>query len=322
MTNPLKTNKIQFGNSANDPSIENSNGSLRFFDSSTGVLDLGDIKSQKITTVKSVSPTLSGADFTTIQEAIDSIPVNNLGVIHVYEGTYNEFLQINGDIVLIGYNAILSANGADLITSTDHNLTIQGFTLNMGVGGNPNIINFVSTNNLHSLVVSRCTFNTENNLNANFVYNSRGVFYLYGSYFEGTGSIECLESLDLNILGTHLPDITLRNIIGICYIVCSDLGALNLIDTTLNLNGEYTSLSGDNNSVIHKKVIVGSVEFVNETNKVVTLDCPFSTADYQIITEAVSDRTIPIIVNKTTTTFEIEFEQNKTLTLNYQIFQK
>ena len=70
--NPIKADKIQFGNSSGLPHIRRSTtNELVFFDPPVGEISLSNILERSVSEVITVSKTTQGSDFSTIQEAID-----------------------------------------------------------------------------------------------------------------------------------------------------------------------------------------------------------------------------------------------------------
>ena len=115
--NPIKADKIQFGNSSGLPHIRRSTtNELVFFDPPVGEISLSNILSERsVSEVITVSKTTQGSDFSTIQEAIDFLPQSG-GLIVVYQGSYSESLSITKPVVLISRgNVVLDSTDVTLV---------------------------------------------------------------------------------------------------------------------------------------------------------------------------------------------------------------
>ena len=130
--NPLKVDKIQLGPNNSSPYIaRNAAGGISFYQPSVGEVPFTTILNEKhIEGVSYVSASDVGADFTTIQDAINDLPAEG-GVVFVYSGTYAENLVISKNVFLIARGQVTLETAGHLISVSDANLFIYGFTFNI-----------------------------------------------------------------------------------------------------------------------------------------------------------------------------------------------
>ena len=109
--------------------------SLEFSDGVVGALSLKMLAGINITGLLTVGPG-AGAQFTTIQDAINSLPVGSVPyTILVYPGTYAETVTLqrtNVTLVGVGFPTIVQSTGSTFIIqagggSTPYRVTVQGF---------------------------------------------------------------------------------------------------------------------------------------------------------------------------------------------------
>ena len=303
--NPLRANRLLLGNTAGSPYIENLNGALSFYDSAVGSVNLQTISNVNSPIVKRVAPTLVGADYTSIQDAIDSIEIGERGVIYIYGGEYQESLTIRTDIDLIGISAKVISDGTCLDIE-DANVTVQGLELVSGAVGTPRCVQFVSTGGVERLTVKGCVFDTTLNAQASALHVNGGSVYCYLNEYVGDNpNITILNAERFVALETLLYDLTLNNVSNESFVNAQVVRDLVLVGSALNLEADYGSLSGDNASQITPRYLRGSATFNNEASVTVTLDCPIANAEYMVISETLTDRSVLIAENKATTSFDL-----------------
>ena len=106
------------------------------------------------------------------------------------------------------------------------------------------------------------------------------------------------------------------------------LGQCESEDLTVNRTPEitikrtaYSSLGADPTTVLIIDKLVGSVVFANETSKTVLLPLPYPNSSYMVLVDCYSGEH-PFVSNKTTTSFDIEFSGNQTVTPIYQVLKQ
>ena len=106
--NPIKADKIQFCSLASHPNIQrDTTSSLVFYDTSVGSISLKALVGERaVDDVVSVSKSNQGADFNSVQEAIDFLPQSG-GVVVVYQGTYSESLSISKPVVMFSRGEVV-----------------------------------------------------------------------------------------------------------------------------------------------------------------------------------------------------------------------
>lgn len=313
--NPLKANKVLFGADALAPYIESDGNTLSFYDSQTGAKDLRTISNTSSPVIKRVGKTLEGADFTSIQEAIDAL---DEGIVYVYWGTYEETLNITKNISLIGVGATLVSAGT-CVTCTDADLNIQGIKFICQGAGAPACISFTSASETNILNVSNCEFDTTANNNADFISVNGGMVTVYAKDFVGEGGIQITDSELTKISGYYLPNLTFTNCIT-ARVLAGYVESLDVINSRVYLNSDYGSVIGDINSQVSTtKGLRGSETFVNEASRNVVLPCPLSSVDYSVFVETATDGSVAVVSNKTTEGFTITYGAAKNFVVSWYL---
>ena len=305
MVNPLRANRITFGAGAGSPYIENLDGGLSFYDPSVGSVDFQTLSNVNSPIVRRVSPVLQGADYTSIQDAIDSIDVGEKGVIYVYGGTYLESLTIRSNIDLVGLSAKIVSDGI-CIDIEDGNVTVQGFELIPGGVGQTRCISFVSTDSSHKLVYKNCTFYNAENAQSMAVYANKGSVYGYQNEYVGDNSdTQILNAERFNALELYMGALTLSNVANKSYVSANYIREVTLVDSALDMRSDYGSLSGDLNSTVQSNQLRGSATFANADRVTVDLDCPLEGFNYAVFSDNLSDHSTLVVQNRTATSFDL-----------------
>ena len=140
-----------------------------------------------------------GADFTSIQEAINNVDPGD--IIYVRSGSYDEILNINKTLSLIGenndktiilYNSSIAGNLKSAITISADNCVIKGFKIDCGENNvNNKGIKITSSNNLISeniILYGDDGINLDdgsnnNNISLNdFSHSRKGIYAYYSNY--------------------------------------------------------------------------------------------------------------------------------------------
>lgn len=303
--NPFRANRVTFGAGAGSPYIENLDGALSFFDPAVGSVNFQTLSNVRSPVVKRVSPVAEGSDFTSIQDAIDSIDVDSKGVIYVYGGTYEESLTIRADIDLIGISAKIVSDGV-CIDIEDSDVTVQGFEFQPGLVGQNACISFVSTGGENTLVYKGCTFDNTDNPQSSAVSVSKGYVYSYQNEYLGDSSDTLiLNANSFSAMELYMGKVTLNNVSAMSWISANYVKELVLIGSALNLKSDYGALSGDLTSSLTINNLRGTATFANADTVTVDLDCPLEDANYMILASNLSDHSALVIDNKTTTSFDL-----------------
>jgi len=303
--NPLRANRITFGAGAGSPYIESVDNGLSFYDPAVGVVDFQTISNISSPIVKRVSPTLVGADYTSIQDAIDSIDVGEKGVIYVYGGTYTESLVIRANIDLVGLSAKIISDGT-CIDVEDGDVTIQGFELTPGGAGETRCISFLSTDSSHRMTYKGCTFNNAENAQSLAVYANKGSVYAYQNEYLGDNSdTQILNAERYHANELYMGALTLNNMTNKSWVNANYVREITLVGSSLDLRSDYGALSGDLNSTIKTGSLRGTATFVNADTVTVTLDCPLEDVSYTILSDNLSDHTGLVLQNKTVNSFDL-----------------
>ena len=324
--NPIKADKIQFGNATNLPNIHRgTSNELVLYDSLVGEISLSNMLSERsISNVVSVSKTTHGRDFSTIQEAVDFLPQTG-GFIVVYEGTYSESLSITKPVVLLGRGSVvIESTDAPCISLTSFDLKCSGlsFVLKDLLGNNnPAIINISSTDTTKKVYFYDCTFDNTAHLTSSFFSVQSSSLYLYSNLFSGAGLIAISGASSCEIVSGSLPSVSLSNMTQRSYITASQVLEITLVDSFLSLSGSANSCTGDATSKLTKENVRGQVVFDNELEKVVEFTCPLSSDSYSINIEPNSQRILPVISARTSTGFTLTYENNLTETIRWAVAQ-
>jgi len=137
------------------------------------------------------------ADFSSIQEAINSPNVKDGDTLFIYNGTYYENVVVNKAVSLMGENretTIIDGSGTGkVVVITANHVTVNGFTIRNSGSNYPedngvyvyssnynNITNNIITNNLFGIRLSYSSYNT---LVGNNVSNNDDGIWLYSSNY-------------------------------------------------------------------------------------------------------------------------------------------
>ena len=321
--NPLKVNKIQLGFSDQSPSVSETDGKLSFYQTSIGSIRLDQLVGERfLDEVLTVSKSLSGSDYNNISDAIQNSENGN--VIVVYSGEYEETLNISNDIHILCMGKVkLISQDATAITISSSNVSISDMEIKIENGvGNP-IPYCIETSHTvigNTITLKNCILDVSEHVNAKFLKSDKVSSYFYSCEFEGTTSIEIEGSSYNHFFGSTFPSISLTNIIGDSHIV-GEVQSLNLVNSSVHLNGSFQSCVGDVNSSIKKDVIVGSVVFNAVDSVAVNLSCPLHSGTYVVLAQNISNGEIPVITQKTITGFTISVSQAINEEIYYTIVQ-
>ena len=324
--NPIKADKIQFGNSSGLPHIRRSTtNELVFFDQPVGEISLSNILSERsVGEVITVSKTTQGADFNTIQEAIDFLPQSG-GLIIIYQGSYSESISITKPIVLLSRgDVVIESTDAPCISLSSFNFRCVGlnFVLKDLLGNNnPSIIDVNSNDITKKVYFYDCVFDNTAHPTSSFMSVQTSSLFLSENKFLGSGAISVSQSNTCEIMGVSLPDISLSNMTQRSYFSGSQILDVTLVDSAISLSGNLNSCIGDATSELTTQIITGEVVFDNELEKAVVFDCPISDSSYVVNIESNSQRILPVISQKTTTGFTLTFENNLNETIFWSVAQ-
>lgn len=309
---PIKADKLQLGNLESHPSIErNTTSNLVFFDKDVGSVSLKSLVSERgIEGVVTVSKSNLGADFSTIQEAIDFLPESG-GVIAIYQGVYSESLSIAKPVVMFSRgNVVVDSTDAPCITLSDASLEVVniGFVIRDLVGNNnPSIIEATALDTSKVLEVGICSFDTTNHPTASFLSCSKVSLLLSECVFSGEGAVSVSEANVLEVIGAQVPDVTLTNMISQSFISASSTLDVSLTNSDIHLSGNVKTCVGDADSTLKQSVVSGSTDFDNEAQKDVTFPCPLSDAEYTLSLQPSSQGLMPSISNQTKEGFTLTY---------------
>ena len=306
--NPFKVNKIQLGSSEQNPHITQTNNSLSFYDSTVGSVRLDQILGERsIESVITVSKSVLGSSYNTIQSAINSASSGDLIVI--YNGEYSEALTIadkNLSFLCFG-DVVLSSVDSTAITISSSTVSICDMKIKILNGlGNPipYCISTSHTDATHSLTLKNCVLDTSEHLNARSINSSKVSFSSFNNIYEGLGDIEITASSKNYFLGAVFPKITLNSIVSDSHLV-GHVSDIVLVSSDLTLSGTYVSCTGDVNSSLKKETVKGSVSFNNEDTVDVVFDCPLAVDNYLVLTQNLSSGEFPLVSNKSKTGFTL-----------------
>lgn len=298
--NPIKADKILLGSQANHPNISRGSSSeLVFFDQEAGSISLSTLVGERgVDNLVTVSKTISGSDFPTIQEAIDFLPTTG-GAIVVYEGVYAEALSTSKPLTLITRGDVtLEATDAPCMTITNTSVrahNIKFVVKDLAGNSNPSAVKVDVTDVTDEVSFTGCVFDTTNHAVANFLSSSKASIFLEGCRFLGGGQISITGATTAELRGARLPDVSLNNLITTGYLSASQILSLTLIDTSASVEGNIASLTGDLDSRLTKKVVSGVETFVGELEKDIEFECPLSTANYMVVVEPNSQGLLPVV---------------------------
>ena len=310
--NPIKADKLLLGSLATHPSLSRGSSSeLVFFDQQTGAISLSTLVGERgIDNVVTVSKTSSGADFATIQEAVDFLPATG-GAVIVYEGVYEESLSVSKPLFLVARGeVVVQATDAPCVTVT--NASLRAFNLSFVVKA------LVGNNNTSAVTASvvdisdsvsfvECVFDTSADLNATFLTSTKASLVLSSCRFVGGGSVSVSGAVSCELVGASLPDIELTSILSQGYISSAQILGVSLVDTSLTLTGNATAITGDADSRLTKNVVTGVSTFAAEAVKDVSFDCPLSSDSYVVVLEPNSQGDLPIVSLKTEAGFRLTY---------------
>lgn len=322
--NPIKADKIQFGSTSNMPHITRGEGSsLTFFDPNIGSVAFSSLIPERLMTdVRTVASDNLGADYTSIQDAHDSLSASG-GTIVVYQGTYSEQLTITKPVHIIARGeVIVQATDLDIVTVTDTSASFEGVYFKMLTqlgNNNPSVIS-ASSNTIEDKIILRgCTLDTADHLNPEYISTSTLQVISQGSRFLGTGSISCALSYGLEISGNHAPDIELSNMVTQSVISCGVAGQVSLVSASVVLSTRYASCTGDINSTMWTRVISGEVALDNADQADISFTCPLSEGDYIVVFENSQAGEVPVVTARSSTGFSISLGNLITETLKWSI---
>jgi len=324
--NPIKADKIQFGSTNNVPHARRSTtNELVFFDTAVGDISLSNILSERsISEVVTVSKTAQGKDFSTIQEAIDFLPLTG-GLVVVYEGVYSESLSITKPLVLISRgNVVVDSTDAPCISLTSFDFKCSGLSFvvrDLLGNNNPSIISVQSTDVLKKVYFYDCIFDTTNHANSSFFSVQNSSLFLFNNLFLGLGSISVSSSSTCNILGGQVPNLVLSNLLESSFVNATQILGVELVNSSISVSGNMVSCVGDVDSDLTTSVVTGQVVFDNELEKNIVFSCPLSNDSYTINLEPNTQRELPVISAKTATGFTATFQNNLTETIRWSVSQ-
>lgn len=322
--NPIKADKIQFGSSSGLPHIRRSTtNELVFFDQPVGEISLSNILSERsVSEVVTVSKTTQGSDFSTIQEAVDFLPLSG-GLIIIYQGTYLESISISKSVVLISRGkVVIESTDAPCLSLSSFYFKCLGlnFVLKDLLGNNnPSMIEVNSNDSTKKVYFYDCVFDNTAHPTSSFISVQTSSLFLSENKFFGTGTISVSQANTCEVLGLRLPDINLSNMIQRSYVSGSQILDITLVDSAISLSGNMNSCVGDATSNLTKEVITGEVVFDAELEKVVVFDCPLSSDSYTINLEPNTQRILPVISLKTATGFTVTFENILNETIRWSV---
>lgn len=312
MSNPTKASKVLFGATNLDPYVtKGQDSSLTFYDSTAGIQNISSLMGERnLLEVRIVSKSTLGADFNTIQEAIDNLP-NSGGVVKIYEGTYQESLSISKPVTLIGLGeVIVEAAGADCLTLTDSDLSLKGiiFKVTAGVALAPYCLK-LSSNTSHTVKIEGCTFDNTGNAAAGAIDSSKVTVRLDSSTLLGDPEIKVSQAATCALALVRAYAITLDDMVSESHISVNEADSVSLVDSALSLKGRVGAVTGDATSALHWDRIRGSVTFNNSAAEAVVFASPLSSNEYMVIFGTITDRVLPVVTNKTVNGFDITFPQ-------------
>jgi len=259
--NPLKVDKIQLGPTNSSPYIaRNPSGGISFYQSGVGEVPFTSILNEKqIEGVSYASATETGADFTTIQAAINDLPATG-GVIYVYEGTYSENLTISKNVFLIARGEVTIEATGHLISISEASAFIHGFKFNITndlINSDYYCIKSESPLLDRSLIllIENCSFDCENHPLAKAVYSSYPTLKIFNSTFSPAALVYSEEALSVHINGTYAPHISLQNIVTAAYLNLALVDTLTLVSSPVYLSGSYSTLVSDGASSVSSQTL-------------------------------------------------------------------
>jgi len=217
-----------------------------------------------------------GADFTSIQDAIDN--ASDGDTVFVYNGTYNEALVIKKSIVLSGENnkdTIIDGYGNNkVIKVISENVKIEGFCIKNGSKGifadDTNFTIIVDNrilNNDYGITLGENSHGHEDNIfNAeisnNKIYDNQNGIHLVGVYNTKVTNNDIYDNDD-DGYGIFLSRGS-ENIINENYLKntggCASFGSFCEITYNNIFNGSI-SILGDDNIISHNKIDNGDIGF-------------------------------------------------------------
>jgi hypothetical protein len=310
--NPIKADKIQFGSLASHPNIQrDTTSSLVFYDTSVGSISLKALVGERaVDDVVSVSKSNQGADFNSVQEAIDFLPQSG-GVVVVYQGTYSESLSISKPVVMFSRGeVVIDSTDAPCITLSDASL--KGYNLSLVIrdlvgNNNPSIIEVTAQDTTQSIELVGCSLDTTDHPDSSFLSSSKVSVLASGCSFSGQGSISVSEASHLEVVGARAPDITLVDMISQSFVSVSSVLDVALTNSNLYLSGNANTCVGDVGSTLKQSVVSGSSDFDNEAEKEISLPCPLVGAEYTISVQPSSQGVMPSISNQTNQGFTLTY---------------
>lgn len=221
---------------------------LNFYDPNIGAIELSKLISERgLDNFASVSKSLIGSDYNTIQNAIDSLPTEG-GLVVVYEGVYSEALTITKPVVIMARgNVSIESTDAPCISVTDASILLDGLNLVVKSflgNSNPSVISHTSVN-VEGLVFRGCSFDISNHANAEFIVASKGDIRLSDCSFTGTGKLDISNANRFVVLGVSvLPELELTNMITQSYISATQATGNNFGCFFSNFRGQIHFLLG------------------------------------------------------------------------------
>lgn len=310
--NPIKADALLLGSLANHPKVSRgSNSDLILFDQHMGSIALSTLVGERgIDNVVTVSKTSAGADFATIQEAIDFLP-NTGGAVIVYEGTYTETLITTKPLFLMARGGVV-VESTDAPCMTITSTSVRAFNLSFVVkdlagNNNPSVVEASVADVADSVSFSGCSFDTSAHANASFLTSDKASVFLESCRFTGGGSISVSEATLCEMNGARLPDVVLTDMISGSFLSASQTLSLDLTNSSAVLSGEVASVTGDITSRLTKKVVTGVATFAVELVKDVEFDCPLSSDTYMVVLEPNSQGLLPVVSLKTNTGFRLTY---------------
>lgn len=212
-------------------------------------------------------------------------------------GTYALYVSVANKVVFEGGDTIGSSATSKFSVAQCAELLVKGSKAISNVE-----LSYDSTLDKPSTLTSSYSF-TQNDLCGDFLVSLLGV---------GSLSVSSCTIGDLSIDGTQS--------VGLAQCESGDLTVNGTTEITIK-GTEYSSLGGDPTTVLIIDKVVGSVVFANETSKTVLLPLPYPNSSYMVLVDGYSGEH-PFVSNKTTTSFDIEYSGNQTVTPIYQVLKQ
>ncbi len=324
--NPLKADKVQLGFTDNSPHITRGAGSsLSLYDPNIGSVLLSTLITERgLDNFATVSKSLLGSDYSTIQSAVDSLPTEG-GTVIVYGGTYAEQITISKPVVFISRGAVnIESTDTSCISISSASVVLDGFNfvVKSQLGNtNPSAIEITSDGLAsYPTTLKGCVLDISGHANAEFITSSQAEVIVSDTLFTGIGKISISSTTRFLLNGCSVcPEVELTNLISTSYISANQTVGITLVGSEVSVEGRLAVYAGDNASALTKSQIVGGRDFQAEDVVDITFNCPLSTDQYMVLFEDNSQREIPVISNRTTTGFRVSFSNPLNETVRWSI---